>query len=205
MDMKKAMMLMGFGVVTLLYACGGGVTTEDGTTVDADCSCDEVQKRGGKYYLTGIIKEDERLKNGELFTGTCATLNAENKVLETGEFNNGIVLWKKEWKEVDGELYQTLDMTYENGKQKNGYKLKLEGQHGYLYPIEYNEYKNRQDVAHYSMMNGYGKTVMSGDVGNGFFESDCVLEGYDVSEAETAQFLKCIEKEKLPKFFFKKR
>lgn len=189
----------------LLASCGSEVTTSDGTTVSADCGCDEIQKKDGKYYLTGLVKENERIKFGELFTGTCVTLNDGNEVLETGEYNNGIVLWKKEWKDVDGELYQTLDMTYDNGKKKDGFQLKLEGQHGHLYAIEYNEYKNRQDVAHYSMMNGYGKTVMSGDVGNGFFESDCILEGYDISESEMSKFLKCIEKDNLPKFFHKKR
>lgn len=201
--MKKTLIFMGLAL--FMASCGDGVTAEDGTTVNADCSCDEVQKKDGKFYQTGTFKKGERVTFGDLFTGTCATLNGAGEVLETGEFNNGYMLSKREWLEVDGKLYQTLDMVYENNRQKDGFKMKLESQHGYLYPIEYNKYKNRQDIAHYSMANGYGKTVISGDLGNGFFESKCKMEGYDISESEMGNFLKCLEKENLPKFFYKKR
>jgi len=201
--MKKTIILIFGGVI--LTSCAG---TDDSNVVEdnsfeADCTCDEVVKNDGKYYLSGLHNEGDRTTFGELFTGTCGTFNGANELLERAEYSNGFILSKQEWKEVDGELFQVLDMIYDNNKNKEGYILKLERTQGFLYPIEYREYKYRKDVSHYSMQNGYGKTVLSGDLGDGFFEAPCKLEGYDASPSSMYAFLTCIEKENLPKFFVK--
>lgn len=185
-------------VLLLLNSCDGS-----GGGADSDCSCDEIVKKDGKYYRTGAYKDGDRVSFGELFTGTCATLNGAGEVIEKGEYNNGFILANQQWLEVDGELFQVLDMTYNNNKKKDGYKLVIERTQGFLCPIEYNEYKGGQDVSHYSMLNGYGKTIVSGDLGEGFFESNCMMEGYDINPSKMHSFLTCIKKENLPKFFIK--
>lgn len=189
------------GVAIFLASCGG-----------VDCDCNEITKKNGKYFRSGIYKEGDRASFGELFTGSCETLNDAGEVLKSAEYNNGYILNKQKWQKIDGELYHTIDMTYDNNRSKDGFRLKLEGQNGYLYPIEYHEYKDGKDVYYYMMLNGYGKTEMAVDIDgisstekDNDYSIDCLMEGYDISKSEMKEFLECISKEDLPKFFFKER
>ena len=45
------------------------------------------------------------------------------------------------------------------------------------------------------------KTVVMGDLGDGTFESNCMMEGYDIHKFEQLNFLNCLKQENLPKFF----
>ena len=178
------------GATLLLTACGS-----------ADCSCEEVVYKKKKWYQTGLHKEGDRVKAGQLFTGTCETLNQNDEVIERGKFENGYALTRQKWAEVDGELVQTLDMEYKKNRSYNGFRMKIEDNQGFVYPIEFWSFKDGKDAGNYSMDNGYGKTVVSGYSNDEFFESDCLLEGYDIHKFELLNFLNCLKQENLPKFF----
>ena len=186
--MITAAMILGAAII--LTACGS-----------AYCSCEEVVYKKKKWYQTGLHKDGDRVKAGELFTGTCETLNQNDEVIERGEFENGFAITRQKWAEVDEELVQTLDMEYNKNRSYNGFRMKIQSNKGFVYPIEYWSYNNGQDAGHYSMDNGYGKTVVMGDLGDGTFESDCMMEGYDIHKFELLNFLNCLKQENLPKFF----
>lgn len=194
----KSGLVIAVALLVGLNSCGDSESSEN----DFDCSCEEVVKSNGKFYQSGLHKEDDHVDIDKIFTGTCATKDDKGNIIKKSQFENGYIIESQEWKSVNGELYQILDMKFDDNKSENGYRMKVESHHGFVYPMEYTRYESGKDVAHYYMQNAYGKTVMSGDLGQGFFELSCLLEGYDNDKYEMLDFLQCIEKEHLPNFFF---
>lgn len=104
------------GLAMIFTACSG-----------ADCSCDEIVKNDGKYYRSGAYKEGNRVSFGELFSGTCETLDEKGEALEYGEYENGIILKHKLWTEFNGQYMKRKDMSYRNNKADIGWSRAISG------------------------------------------------------------------------------
>lgn len=148
--MKSLKLLIVLSII--LVSCGEGES--------ADCSCKEIaEKNDGLYYKTGMIKDGDRVKFGELFSGACEERNADDKRVKYMVVKNGYLKKKKKWADIFGELKLVVDLEYgfgikmvsfTEGKDsaipKNGFtrKITINKESQIAYVSYYTEYENEK-------------------------------------------------------------
>ena len=134
--MKKNVLLLALSVLTI--SCGGKNAEKEDAKTEAnevvDCGCDELYQ--GKL-------------NGKLFTGTCADKDQNDTITLKMGFKNGYKISEITKQKVHGKYIVTKDLTYDDGKDNNGFWLSLKEDNGYTYTDYYNEYKDGKSINNY--------------------------------------------------------
>lgn len=114
----------------------------------SDCNCNELNLTSENAISTtfndGSFDEvwKDVSREGKLFSGVCIEKDQNDSIIKSIEFKNGWTVRKIQREKV-GTNYITLeDMTYDNLKQNNGFRVKLKKDNDLKY------------VHHYEVLNG---------------------------------------------------
>lgn len=131
---KNVLLLLALSVLTI--SCGGknGKNGEVNEEIAADCGCGELFQ--GKLH-------------GTLFTGNCADKDQNDTIILRKGFKNGYMISEMTKEKVHGKYIVTKDLTYDDGKDNNGFWLSLKEDNGYTYTSYYNEYKDGKSMNNY--------------------------------------------------------
>lgn len=149
--MKKQLVLASLimlGIFTI--SCGGknGETkseSEAKTEEVADCPCNSLMDESGS------------LKNKN-FTGICADKDQNDTIILKREYKNGYLISEMTKQKVNGKYYITKEMTYDNGKELNGFNISTNTYGGCLCISKYDEYDNGKVIKSYKT-DIYGKSI----------------------------------------------
>jgi hypothetical protein len=88
---------------------------------------------------------------GKLFTGTCADKDQNDTIILRKSFKNGYKISEMTKEKVHGKYIVTKDLTYDDGKDNNGFWMTLKEDNGYTYTSYYNEYKDGKSMNNYKV------------------------------------------------------
>jgi hypothetical protein len=112
--MKKNVLLL-LSLCVLTISCGGKNEKKEEAKTEsvevADCGC-------GDLYQGKLM--------GKLFTGTCADKDQNDTIILTKKYKNGYIIYEKEKEKINGKYIVTLDMNYDDNKEYNGYRIRME-------------------------------------------------------------------------------
>ncbi len=145
MNFKKATILLCATVI--IASCTNKKSNEQTellTENSSDCNCAELHLTSENAISTtfedGSYEEvwKDVMKDGKPFSGVCITKDQNDSITKSLEFKNGWTVRKIERVKV-GINYLTIgDMTYDNMKRKDGFRVKLEsdGDLKYVHQLE---------------------------------------------------------------------
>lgn len=137
---KNVLLLLALSVITI--SCGGkngeknGEKAEANEEVVADCGCSELQE--GKL-------------NGKLYTGNCADKDQKDTITLKMGFKNGIKISEMTKQKVNGKYIVTKNVTYDDGKENDGFKLTLSSNNDDTYTGSYYDYKDGKEMNYYDV------------------------------------------------------
>jgi hypothetical protein len=118
--------------------------TEILTENASDCNCSELglvrEKAISTTFEDGSYEEvwKDVMRDGKPFTGVCITKDQNDSIIKSLEFKNGWTVRKIERVKVGSDYITVGDMTYDNMKRNNGFRIKLEtdGDIKYVHQLE---------------------------------------------------------------------
>lgn len=176
--MKKQLVvasLVMLGIFTI--SCGGknenGKLENELKSEDvADCACNTL------IDTTGYLKD----KN---YTGTCADKDQNDTIILKKEYKNGYLISEMTKQKVNGKYYITKEMTYDDGKELNGFEINTSEVGEAFYVEEYKLYKNGKITDKYHVNLSFGNSFKDGtdytDVGK-------INAAWDIKNSEDLTF-----------------